>query len=114
MEDSSIVVHLILKLLHMARRYLAIASNVSEVRSKASVGLFETLVARLDTQLLLYVELVPVVVDPVVFVGGKAYIAACSGPIAAMVVFLCFGRLRETRRRKLNFSKVTHTPAREA
>jgi hypothetical protein len=45
---------------------------VSEVRSKASVGLFETLVARFGTQLLLFVKFVPVVVDPVVFVDGKA------------------------------------------
>jgi hypothetical protein len=68
---SSMVVHLILELLHVAWRYLAIVGNVSEVRSKASVGLFETLVARLDTQLLLYVKFVPMVVlDPVVFVGG--------------------------------------------
>jgi hypothetical protein len=72
MEDSSMVVHLILELLHVARRYLAIAGNVSEVRSKAFVGLFETLVARLDNQLLLYVKFVPVVVHPFVFVGGKA------------------------------------------
>jgi hypothetical protein len=73
MEDSSMVVHLILELLHVAlRRYLAIASSVSAVWSKASVGLFETLVARMNTQLLFYVEFVPVVVDPVVFVGRKA------------------------------------------
>jgi hypothetical protein len=90
MEDSSMVVHLILELLHVAlRRYLAIASSVSAVWSKASVGLFETLVARLDTQLL------PVQLLPWPF-------------------FWCFGRLRETRRRKLNFSKVMHTPALEA
>jgi hypothetical protein len=52
--------------------HIPIASNVSEVPSKASVGLFEKLVARFDTQLLLHVKFVPVVVDPVVFVDGKA------------------------------------------
>ena len=67
MEDSSMVVHLILELLHVVRRYLAIAGNVSEVWSKASVGLFETLVARFDSQFCLNTKFSPAVVDSIVF-----------------------------------------------
>jgi hypothetical protein len=81
---------------------------VSEVWSKASVGLFGTLVARLDTQLLLYVKFVPVVVDPVFCCWRKG----CIEPPVPVQLLPCFGRLRETRRRKLDFGEVTHTPAR--
>jgi hypothetical protein len=45
------VAQLIIALLHVVWRYLAIPGNVSEVRWKASVSLFEMLVARFDTQL---------------------------------------------------------------
>ena len=66
------VAHLTLDLLHVGWRYLAIPGNVSGVPSKASVGLSKTIAARFDTQLLLYVEFVPVVVEPVVFADRKA------------------------------------------
>lgn len=42
--------------------------QLSEVQSKASIDLFERLVARFDTHLLLYVKFLLVVVYPVVFV----------------------------------------------
>jgi hypothetical protein len=57
MENSSMVAHLSLNLLHVAWRHVAIASKVSEVRLKASVlDLSAMLEARFDTQLLHYVK----------------------------------------------------------
>ena len=62
------VAYLILDLLDVVRRHVAIASNVCEIRSKASVGLLETLVASLDSQLFLHIEFEPGLVEPVVFI----------------------------------------------
>jgi hypothetical protein len=93
-------------------RFLAIAGNVSEVRSKASVRLFETLVARLDTQLLLYVKFLPLVVDPVVLVTERPYRAACSGPMAAMVGFWVFWQVARSSPKEIKFQQsYAHTCA---
>jgi hypothetical protein len=67
-ENSSLVVSLTLDRLHILWRHVAIVSNVSEVRPKASVGFSATLVARFDSQLFLKTKFNHVVVDSTVFV----------------------------------------------
>ena len=65
MENSSVVAHLTLDLLHIVWRHVTITtSSMSEVRSKASLGLSPMLVARFDSQLFLNSKFISLVVIP--------------------------------------------------
>jgi hypothetical protein len=105
-------VHLILELLHVARRYLAIAGNVSEVRLKASIGLFEIWWLAWTLNFFSTSNSYPWLWIPLFLLVERPYIAASSGPIAAMVVFLVFWQVARNPPKEIKFQQShAHTCA---